>query len=525
MAMTNKLRLTNFYNFFGNTNDISLYEIEVYERGTKKTITSITAYNSIPANVSALTTTGNTTLVYITSAAYNTGRGSFFVELSLDSNISTEAFVSVRLKSNIYIGWPEKFDIFYYNGSGYTYYKTQKNPKYPGDNTFTSTPITSNGYNNKASRWDTVNHNNNIYVDPSGLNFNKLNDQPSSIRTISALTSGKYYFEVYEDGTSYQSYHSGSFGLCNSLFDTNSNVCLGADTAGNSYGWSYNALVYKASGDSDDIKNDIDPFGLSRTRIISPFWTSTTTKNFAVLIDLDIRLVTFKHLHSNSSVQCKIPWSGPIYVCYGRGTTGYNTALGKVNFGYSPFIGTPPKDYQNGYSVETIDITNFFTYEDYKTSQVGQSSQLKASGANPVSILAKAEAKLLNVPTINIDKATDDEILTFSKPLVYVNSSPTSSMRQGFGGFGYIKSNILKGTTILTPIKTEVVLLDIETSLVVESTYSDANTGEFEFKFLSEWRYYNILAFDPDRGWVTAIGGPFKPTRMPNTDGMNYQLT
>ena len=520
MALTSKIRLTNFNNFISNYTKICLSEIEVYSANNKINITSIIAYNSLPVNADSLRIPGNTDIVEITSDSYNTNRSLFYIEINLDTTIDSAFNIYIRLKGLDIIYWPFKFDIQYFNGAVFILDHTQINNNPPGVGIFTEIPTVSTGYINKSTQWDASTHNSNIDIDANGIEYTKLANNYSVIRTANALSSGKYYFEVYETIEDLNN-HSGRIGLCNTSFDPVPIRWLGQDGAGDSFGFSNDRVYYTGSYDGGRIKTELSINGTSNVISYSGFWGNAQTKKYAVLIDLDNRTFELRHLYSAASVKVKIPWAGPVYACYGYGDSVSPYNLGYVNFGYKAFIGQIPNEYQPGYSADPIVLANLGIVENVDFRFADNGTKLSTPpGALPITTTVTHTVK--NALIQNLNTMSIDEYAEFNKDVTWSTEVKTTLMLGSYGGFGYIKSNVLKGTDILVPIKTAVILVELDTYNVILSTYSDPDTGEFEFKYISEWRYYNILAFDPDRGWVTAIGGPFKPTRMPNTEGATY---
>ena len=70
-----------------------------------------------------------------------------------------------------------------------------------------------------------------------------------------------------------------------------------------------------------------------------------------------------------------------------------------------------------------------------------------------------------------------------------------------------------------TPTGTIVQLIDTEYNLVTSTVWSDGTTGEFEFKYVPENRWYTLIALDPDRQWVTASLGEVRAQRLPGAEG------
>lgn len=84
-----------------------------------------------------------------------------------------------------------------------------------------------------------------------------------------------------------------------------------------------------------------------------------------------------------------------------------------------------------------------------------------------------------------------------------------------YGGKGFIKNTVKLNLTPNIPAKKLVMLQDIKSGIIIRETWSDPITGEYEFKFINEFNFYNIIAQDHLYQWQTTATGPVKPTLMP----------
>ena len=536
MAQIKKISISYLEHYVSNYADISLTELEIYSKGIKQTISTITSVNGTIVNINNLLIPGNQTEVVIPSSVYWTNKSSFYIDITLENFIASDALIEVRFKSIILDKYISSYVLNIYleytdiGNRRWVRYNNKKFNVYPGDGNFNALEIKPSNYDNFTSSWDPVNKSINMTTDANGLALQSTYPSSGStygnVRTKQGLSSGKWYIEKYDYSTS----TAGMWGLCSSDFDITQNKYLGQDTEGQSFGFDYYALYYKNSSDANIVRPLVEQLFTTINNPSLDYYNRvpfevflSSNLNYAICIDLDNRKLIVRNFNNTIVGIFVIPWSGPVYLCAGLGSvTNYSNGngLGDINLGYMPLKGKPPEDYAVGYGEDLrfltpvdSEIKNARLIEpaipyirEFQVPQKVRSDNLISNTAlnKTFKILTDEQvAKLSEALTFSFGKSEDLDQFVLTE----------------YRGFGYIKSMVLKGQGTTTPIRTRVILLDIQTQITVASTYSDATTGQFEFKYISEWRDYNILAFDPQLGWVTAVGGPFKATRMPGTEG------
>ena len=542
MAQIKKISISYLEHYVSNYADISLTELEIYSKGIKQTISTITSVNGTIVNINNLLIPGNQTEVVIPSSVYWTNKNNFYIDITLENFIASDALIEVRFKSIIldkYIG-SYILDIYleYTNNSNnrWVRYNNKKFNVYPGDGNFNALEIKPSNYDNFTSSWDPVNKSINMTTDANGLALQSTYPASGStygnVRTKQGLSSGKWYIEKYDYFTS----TAGTWGLCSSDFDITQNKWLGQDTEGQSFGFDYDSLYYKNSNAANIVRPLVEQLFTTINNPSLDYYNRvpfevflSSNLNYAICIDLDNRKLIVRNFNNTIVGIFVIPWSGPVYLCAGLGSVSYYSSgngLGDINLGYMPLKGKPPEDYAVGYGEDL----RFLTPVD---SEIKNARLIEPAIPYIREFQAPQKVRSDNlISNTALNKTfkilTDEQVAKLSEALTF-SFGKSEDLDQfvltDYRGFGYIKSMVLKGQGTTTPIRTRVILLDIQTQITVASTYSDATTGQFEFKYISEWRDYNILAFDPQLGWVTAVGGPFKATRMPGTEGLVFNET
>lgn len=530
--MTQSIRLMNLkgYIYAGNNCPLVITEIAVHQAGQDVAISSISSYNNSIANINSLLTPGNTDAVTITTAMYITGVANFYIQLDLATQISTRKHILVKIKAKSIAGAIFSFDIYAYtqptnngnNTAANGYYKVQyKLPTaYPGDLQFPDNPVFNANYINGISLWDSVNKNSVSLIEDDNVGFRFTSaSNVGALRSNLAPSTGKWIIEI-ED---FSSTSPGiAIGLCAPSVDltpVGTNGQIGAESNGNSFlftCYNDNSFWYKNSKTSSEVIALVNQYPPGQGPSINSGilnWSGALSVNRIAyaLIDLDNR--KFSILDGRGLLYCSvnIPWAGAAHFAIEINSVTYITSTyANVNFGYYPFRIPIPEDYLTGYGAEIKETfpISIFNKKKYSLSN-------KIIGQRPAHDpypLRKFDEQILSYNNFTVDELNNIPALASYGS----EDFDTSFILSDFRGFGYFKSNVLKGTSSLVPIRTTVILVEATTLEVVASTMSDATTGEFEFTYISEWRKFNILAFDPQLGWVTAIGGPFKATRMPN---------
>ena len=334
-------------------------------------------------------------------------------------------------------------------------------------------------------------------------NYNNPAYYPKVV-TENYIESSKWYMEIL----GMDSVHGGCFGICSESYDpTSENTSpIGYDTAGQSISISNQALRYKganaasvldpiviASGKPDNA--NIYLAGYTHLTSGSGMSVAKTTA-IAVMIDADEMTIEFRNIaYPARFVKMRIPWEGKIYICKSQGlktTTEYPAPV-VINIGYYPFIGTIPLGYKAGFGKEvSVDLSSYMVTN---VAIVDTGSEKVFTAIEPNSVNVSNEYK----PYIT-------------------ESLPIEHMPHSKAGWGYIKSKVTKGP-MNTPTGTIVQLIDTEYNLVTSTVWSDGTTGEFEFKYVPENRWYTLIALDPDRQWVTASLGEVIAQRLPGAEG------
>ena len=542
MAQIKKISISYLEHYVTNYADISLTELEIYSKGIKQTISTITSVNGTIVNINNLLIPGNQTEVVIPSSVYWTNKSNFYIDITLENFIASDALIEVRFKSIILDKYISSYVLniyLEYTNSSYNRWVRYNNKKfnvYPGDGNFNALEIKPSNYDNFTSSWDPVNKSINMTTDANGLALQSTYPGSGStygnVRTKQGLSSGKWYIEKYDYFTS----TAGMWGLCSSDFDITQNKWLGQDTEGQSFGFDYDSLYYKNSNAANIVRPLVEQLFTTINNPSLDYYNRvpfevflSSNLNYAICIDLDNRKLIVRNFNNTIVGIFVIPWSGPVYLCAGFGSpsnysNGYG--LGDINLGYMSLKGKPPEGYAVGYGEDL----RFLTPVD---SEIKNARLIEPAIPYIREFQAPQKVRSDNlISNTALNKTfkilTDEQVAKLSEALTFSfgkSEDLDQFVLSDYRGFGYIKSMVLKGQGTTTPIRTRVILLDIQTQITVASTYSDATTGQFEFKYISEWRDYNILAFDPQLGWVTAVGGPFKATRMPGTEGLVFNET
>ena len=536
MAQIKKIAISYLEHYVTNYADICLTELEIYSKGIKQTISTITSVNGTIVNINNLLIPGNQTEVVIPSSVYLTNKSNFYIDITLENFIASDALIEVRFKSIILDKYLSSYVLNIYleytnsSNNRWVRYNNKKFNVYPGDGNFNALEIKPSNYDNFTSTWDPVNKSINMTTDANGLALQSTYPASGStygnVRTKQGLSSGKWYIEKYDYFTS----TAGMWGLCSSDFDITQNKLLGRDTEGQSFGFDYDSLYYKNSKAANIVRPLVEQLFTTINNQTLDYYNRvpfdqflSSNLNYAICIDLDNRKLIVRNFNNTIVGIFVIPWSGPVYLCAGLGyVSDYNNGngLGDINLGYMPLKGKPPEDYAVGYGEDL----RFLTPVD---SEIKNARLIEPAIPYIREFQAPQKVRSDNlISNTALNKTfkilTDEQVAKLSEALTF-SFGKSEDLDQfvltEYRGLGYIKSMVLKGQGTTTPIRTRVILLDIQTQITVASTYSDATTGQFEFKYISEWRDYNILAFDPQLGWVTAVGGPFKATRMPGTEG------
>ena len=527
MATTQKIRLSRFNNWISQERELRLYEIEVYSGTTKVNATAIAAQGNIPNTIAKLIVAGNPDVVVIPVSSYVTNRAAYYIDIDLATPIELGMVTTVRFKAESASGWIGQCTI---GVSGASHPLNQiinlNSYEFPGIGQFSALPVLPASYPASISGWDAVAIHNNGLVATDGVAVNKQIGTSGAFaaRSKEALNSGKHCIEVTEIGTSF----TGIIGLCSATFNSTQSVYPGQDSTGLSFGIYASNVYFRGATSAPDWPTLFGaPHGtsISSYQVFSSF-TPGECNTYNVLIDLDERTFAVRNAYG-AELKFKIPFSGPVHICYGGDNASPTIYYGYVNFGHWPFVRRIPDGYKAGFSATDVGPVTLAGYlNNYKHAlnlpfQSGlptetqprplTTGQVKFAQSNDTMRTGKIEA-------VFIGDASQTPFIQNEVPM-------NAYLLSDFRGFGYIKSNVLKGTSSLVPLSTVVLLIDMASQQVIMSTFSDASTGEFEFKYISLWRDYNIVAFDPVQNWVSAIAGPVKATRMPNSEGLVFNET
>lgn len=322
--------------------------------------------------------------------------------------------------------------------------------------------------------------------------------------TENYIESGKWYMEIL----GMDAVHGGCFGICSESYNVANEETrpIGHDPDGQSISISNQALRYKganaasvldpiviASGKPDNA--NIYLAGYTHLTSGSGMSVAKTTA-IAVMIDADERTIEFRNIaYPARFVKMRIPWEGSIHICKSQGlktTTEYPAPV-VINIGYYPFMGNIPVGYKAGFGKEiSVDLSPYMVTN---VARVDTGSEKVFTAIEPNSI----------------------DVSNEYKPYI-TESLPIEHMPHSKAGWGYIKSKVTKGP-MNTPTGTIVQLIDTEYNLVTSTVWSDGTTGEFEFKYVPENRWYTLIALDPDRQWVTASLGEVRAQRLSGAEG------
>ena len=101
MAQIKKIAISYLGHYVTNYADICLTELEIYSKGIKQTISTITSVNGTIVNINNLLIPGNQTEVVIPSSVYWTNKSNFYIDITLENFIASDALIEVRFKSII----------------------------------------------------------------------------------------------------------------------------------------------------------------------------------------------------------------------------------------------------------------------------------------------------------------------------------------------------------------------------------------------------------------------------------------
>lgn len=373
----------------------------------------------------------------------------------------------------------------------------------------TGNPIYNDGAKTGYLRWSTTRKSSVVEVRANldnSLAFYRYNNAAyyPKVATENYVESGKWYMEIL----GMDSVHGGCFGICSHSYNdfTDMTRPIGYDPAGQSISISNQDLRYKGantvsalgpivieSGKPDNANNYLAGY----THLTSGSGISVAkTTAIAVKIDADERTIEFRNIaYPARFVKMRIPWEGKIYICKSQGlkTTVTYQAPVVINLGYYPFMGNIPTGYKAGFGKEvSVDLS------EYMVTNVGR---VDTGGEK---VFTAIEPNSVNV--------SNEYKPYITEPL------PIEHMPHSKAGWGYIKSKVTKGP-MNTPTGTIVQLIDTEYNLVTSTVWSDGTTGEFEFKYVPENRWYTLIALDPDRQWVTASLGEVRAQRLPGAEG------
>lgn len=334
-------------------------------------------------------------------------------------------------------------------------------------------------------------------------NYNNPIYYPNVV-TENYVESGKWYMEIL----GMDSVHGGCFGICSESYDPRGHQTnpIGYDPAGQSISISNNALRYKGANAASVLDPIVVESGKpDNANIYLAGYTHLTSGSgmsvakstaIAVMIDADERTIEFRNIaYPARYVKMRVPWEGKIYICKSQGlkTTVEYQAPVVINLGYYPFMGNVPTGYKVGFGKEiSVDLSPYMVTN---VSRIDTGSEKVFTAIEPNSVNVDTEYK----PYI-------------TEPL------PIEHMPHSKAGWGYIKSKVTKGP-MNTPVGTIVQLVDTEYSLVTSTVWSDGSTGEFEFKYIPENRWYTLIALDPERQWVAASLGEIRAQRLPGAEG------
>lgn len=573
MAYTSKIRLSNF-NSLNEYSRISF--LKVFADDTECTIESISS--DIIGNIADVIIDNNTEIV-IPKSIHN------YIEIEFTASIYVERFIYVQLRTHSQEKyWLQTFDIYYDHNDtdDWRKYMTAGLYIYPGADTLTSLPSFSAGALAKTIKWSNVLGTVNGAV--SELETDVLINHNTTAtswlaQTNLATNEGKWCIEIYTTkntaplvfdffleetrvSTAYNfplyvpAYRSiGVFSVQNSLW-YNNGVSWGDRTA------NHTTLLpdYNGTTLAEFRKN----FFIS--------YSSDVRYGIQLLIDFDNKHLFFRNIITGNKIGYQFTeFSSLLNLVigqrnYGPDLSGSYTNKNnrpRINLGYQPFIGDIPTGYTQGFGVETSVIVDawgsLYSSEikppkdvsvirgivspnvprcvgmdtpDFTNINLDTKPSNLIGGNIPPDFIDFDNIQFVDpgpsqIKRISIDPQAEEDINDTYFAVDWVKYDPPRGTITRYGehsttGYGYIKSSVKKIMGSAVPIKTKVSLLDITNYKFIGFTFSDPVTGEFEFKHIPENLMYNVLAYDPNLGWVTGIGGPWQAQRMPEYEGLVF---
>lgn len=85
-----------------------------------------------------------------------------------------------------------------------------------------------------------------------------------------------------------------------------------------------------------------------------------------------------------------------------------------------------------------------------------------------------------------------------------------------FGGVGRVYGTVKeKSTPANTPLRRRVLLIDERTRLPIRETWSDAGTGNYEFRHVRQGVPYTVLSYDHTGAYRAVVADAQMPEPMP----------
>lgn len=499
MSQITSLIVTLSHRYITHVKSFTLSAIELYNNQTKLNISSIAARSpndfKTPANTAKLAKILTGEKQSLLAISIGTSQYGFSFTITTSTNIFLGEPIYVRIKGDSPNEWPDSIDVaaVVKLGSQELTLPLYSRSKLLFPRNLIQDLVVFNTY------LDTPNWSSTLKSAKVSLNANKkcatlqtvANNQYPKVLTDAAVSSGKWYFEL--TGVNY--YTSSGFAIVSDAYSdaTNDAKKLGSDDAGQSIAFTGKTLLYK---NSTDESKKLIASGTIPTNPTSAILSDNRDRTIGILLDLDNKLMTIIDHVGSIAGSIRIPWSGATRLAMGKFEDASDPFI-LINWGQYPFKHKLPESMR--YSDTTIKPG--FGKEVISTWQPYVGKALMQVKSNALALAVTPSASKIPIPAMSLD-------ITTPKESTILNQSQ---------GWGYIKSKVIKGPQNV-PISTILQLVDIEYNIVLATTWSDGKTGEFEFRYLPDNRLYNVIALDPDLGWVSAINGPIKPARMPGSE-------
>ena len=291
----------------------------------------------------------------------------------------------------------------------------------------------------------------------------------STVRPLGCrpLRTGKWYFEIVaQDFTG---------GVTGEPSEIAANTKLGMDATYTS------SAVGFANGTFYTLKNGSEVY----TPVFSrPGSVADLKIPYGICIDLDNLTICARRSNVNSpTIAIKPSVTGNYYPALGTYLQ-LSNSTGILNLGSVPFDSTLPAGYLplRDFFASTVALEKQGTLFDVMTYMSGD---------------MRTEHLALTTPTSELTKTRHAFTSIFGERK------------------GYIKGNVYIDSVPSTYVARFVTLVDSRSRNAIDSTWSNAITGEYLFEYVDESRTYYTWTFDPGELLPPTITGPMKAERMP----------